>query len=176
MRKSAKKSLQIEAIQETQVPGNGTTNPAILVGIDWADKEHAYCALLPNGKLKTGSFKQSKTGVDEWIAELEKLAPNCNIDVCIETSTGALINTLMEFDKVQIFPVNPLALANYRKAFAPGGGKNDPASQADYDRSSLAANPRPSMPIAGCTDPRSERIDQELRCRDQGTRKEAYGL
>lgn len=126
MRKLAKKSLQIEAIQETQVPGNGTTNQAILVGIDWADKEHAYCALLPNGKLKTGSFKQSKTGVDEWIAELEKLAPNCNIDVCIETSTGALINTLMEFDKVQIFPVNPLALANYRKAFAPGGGKNDP--------------------------------------------------
>lgn len=126
MRKSAKKSLQAEAIQGTQVLGNGTTNPAILVGIDWADKEHAYCALLPNGKLKTGSFKQSKTGVDEWIAELEKLAPNCNIDVCIETSTGALINTLMEFDKVQIFPVNPLALANYRKAFAPGGGKNDP--------------------------------------------------
>ena len=32
----------------------------------------------------------------------------------------------MEYKKVRIFPVNPLSLANYRKAFAPGGGKNDP--------------------------------------------------
>lgn len=39
---------------------------------------------------------------------------------------GALINALMEYPQVRIFPVNPFALANYRKAFAPGGGKNDP--------------------------------------------------
>ncbi len=32
----------------------------------------------------------------------------------------------MECPQVRIFPVNPLALSNYRKAFAPGGGKNDP--------------------------------------------------
>jgi transposase len=122
MRKSSKNSGQNESPQTT------TEAPfvAILVGIDWADKEHAYSALLPNGKVKTGSFNQSKTGVDEWIAELAKLAPKCNIDVCVETSTGALINTLMEYPQIRIVPVNPLALANYRKAFAPGGGKNDP--------------------------------------------------
>ncbi len=98
----------------------------IQVGIDWADKEHAYSALLPSGKIKTGSFKQNKSGIDDWIAELSKLVPYCNIDVCIETSSGALINALMEYPRVRIFPVNPGALANYRKAFAPGGGKNDP--------------------------------------------------
>ena len=98
----------------------------IQVGIDWADKEHAYSALLPSGNIKNGSFKQNKTGVEEWIAELSALAPDCNIDVCIETSSGALINALMEYSQVRIFPVNPCALANYRKAFAPGGGKNDP--------------------------------------------------
>lgn len=37
-----------------------------------------------------------------------------------------MINALSEYQQVRIFPLNPLALANYRKAFAPGGGKNDP--------------------------------------------------
>jgi transposase len=33
---------------------------------------------------------------------------------------------LLTFDGVTIFPINPAALNNYRKAFAHGGGKNDP--------------------------------------------------
>lgn len=44
-----------------------------------------------------------------------------------EQTRGALINALLMFSDVHIFPVNPAALANYRKAFAHGGGKNDPA-------------------------------------------------
>jgi transposase len=112
------------------ITADGISAPApkntIQVGIDWADKEHAYSALLPSGKIKTGSFKQNRTGIDDWLTELSELVPDCNIDICIETSSGALINALMEYSQVRIFPVNPFALANYRKAFAPGGGKNDP--------------------------------------------------
>lgn len=103
-----------------------TPNNTIQVGIDWADKELSYSTLLSSGTIKTGSFKQNKAGVEEWTEELSKLAPDCNIDVCIETSSGALINALMEYAQVRVFPVNPLALANYRNAFAPGEGKNDP--------------------------------------------------
>jgi transposase len=121
MRSSATNQLNATDSISAATPKN-----TIQVGIDWADKEHAYTALLPSGKIKTGSFKQNKSGIDDWIAELSKLVPDCNIDICIETSSGALINALMEYPQVRIFPVNPGALANYRKAFAPGGGKNDP--------------------------------------------------
>ena len=124
MRKSAKNSLLSPSApmpETAPVP-----EKTVLVGIDWADKEHAFSTLLPSGKLKAGSFKQTKTGIDDWIQEIAKLAPGCIIDVCIETSSGALINALMEYSHVRIFPVNPLAMANYRKAFAPGGGKSDP--------------------------------------------------
>ena len=51
-----------------------TSKNTIQVGIDWADKEHAYSALLPSGKIKTGSFKQNRTDIDEWIAELSSIA------------------------------------------------------------------------------------------------------
>ena len=114
----------------TSLPENLTSDapslPAILIGIDWADNEHAYCARLPDGTARTGSFKQKQQASESWIAELCKAAPNAMLDICIETSTGPLINALSEYPQVRIFPLNPLALANYRKAFAPGGGKNDP--------------------------------------------------
>ncbi len=122
MRKTTRKP----APEISQPAAPNTTELTILVGIDWADKEHAFSALLPCGKIKSGTFKQSKVGIDAWLAELKKLAPNCKVDVSIETSSGALVNALLEYSDVRIFPVNPLALANYRKAFAHGGGKNDP--------------------------------------------------
>jgi transposase len=37
-----------------------------------------------------------------------------------------LINALREYALAEVYPVNPKALANYRSAFAHGGGKNDP--------------------------------------------------
>ena len=45
----------------------------------------------------------------------------------IETTKGPLINALLKYDGIDIYPINPTALANYRKAFAHGGGKNDPS-------------------------------------------------
>lgn len=66
--------------------------PRILIGIDWADSEHAFAALMPNGARKAGSFKQKKTAIDEWIKELRTAAPEATIDICIETSRGGLIN------------------------------------------------------------------------------------
>ena len=37
-----------------------------------------------------------------------------------------MISALLKYDDITIYPVNPAALAAYRKAFAHGGGKNDP--------------------------------------------------
>jgi hypothetical protein len=97
-----------------------------LIGIDWAENEHEFSAALPDGTVQRGAFKQKKVAIDEWGNELATLHPNATLDVCIETSTGALINALLEYPQVRVFPVNPLALCSYRKAFAVGGGKNDP--------------------------------------------------
>ena len=123
---TSRHSMKNQENSEIPTTENAPLQAAILIGIDWADNEHAFCARLPDGNVKAGAFKQKKLAIDEWIAELSALAPNARLEICIETSTGALINALMEYSQVRIFPVNPLALASYRKAFAPGGGKNDP--------------------------------------------------
>lgn len=44
---------------------------SILVGIDWAYEEHAFFALLPDGKTNKGSFKQSQESIAYWIGDLQ---------------------------------------------------------------------------------------------------------
>lgn len=97
----------------------------ILVGIDWADKLHAFEAIDPKGKRQYGTFKQSQAEVAGFIESFASRFPGARILICIEATRGPLINSLMEFPCVEIFPVNPAALASYRKSFKHGGGKND---------------------------------------------------
>ena len=99
---------------------------AILVGIDWADKLHAFHAIHPDGSIHAGTFKQTPQDIANWLAELQARFPGARLNVCLETSRGALINALTQYPLIAVFPVNPNALANYRKAFSHGGGKSDP--------------------------------------------------
>ena len=97
---------------------------SILVGIDWADKAHEYHLVTPDGQVKHGEFKQAPESIAHWIASLKQQHPDAQIEICIETSRGALINGLLEHD-VKLFPINPNALAKYRESFNHGGGKSD---------------------------------------------------
>jgi len=102
------------------------TSPRILVGIDWADGEHVYVMCDPHGALHRGTVQQSPEAIAQLLADWQRTYPDTRVDVCLETSRGPLINALLEHPQVHLYPVNPNALANYRKAFAHGGGKNDP--------------------------------------------------
>ena len=45
--------------------------------------------------------------------------------VGLEQSRGALIYQLMGYELFELYPINPSQLANYRKAFATSGAKDD---------------------------------------------------
>src|SRR5688572_8730856 len=117
-----------EATQHLVTPSDA--KPRILVGIDWADGEHTYVMLDPQGNCQEGSVQQSPVALAELLAGWQHDFPDSLVEVCLETSRGPLINGLLEHPQVHIYPVNPNALANYRRAFAHGGGKNDPVDAA----------------------------------------------
>ena len=112
----------------TQAPPTESTSTqsTITIGIDWADRQHAFAATLPDGTIEAGSFKHNPLVIKHWIRGWQKRFPGSTLEICIETSRGSLINSLVQFDCVSIWPVNPHALSSYRKAFAHGGGKSDP--------------------------------------------------
>ena len=99
--------------------------PSILVGIDWADAEHTYEMLDPHGQYHQGTVRQTPAALGELLTQWQQQFPEAAVDVCLETSRGPLVNALLEHPHVRLYPVNPNSLANYRKAFAHGGGKND---------------------------------------------------
>ena len=108
---------------------NKTTEPQaqiICIGIDWADQEHAYHLIDQNGKSHCGTVKQDAAQIRDLIDLWQQKFPGCGLAVAIEQSKGPLINALLPYDALDIYPVNPAAMASYRKAFAHGGGKNDP--------------------------------------------------
>lgn len=99
----------------------------IIVGIDWANQDHVFHLQVDGKKPVTGSFKQDPEDIQLLIEGWRKRFPDCTFAIAIETSKGPLINALVNYQDVVIYPINPAALANYRKAFAHGGGKNDPS-------------------------------------------------
>jgi transposase len=65
--------------------------------------------------------------IDHWARELAARFPSGNIAVCLEPSKGSLIYTLLTYDHLVLYPINPRMLAKFREAFAPSGKKDDPA-------------------------------------------------
>ena len=104
---------------------NSLTQNTALIGIDWADQTHAWH--LQHGDSQTaGTVEQDADAIDDWINRLRKDHPDCQFACAIETNKGALISALLQHEDIIIYPINPTAMAAYRKAFAHGGGKNDP--------------------------------------------------
>jgi transposase len=100
---------------------------AVLVGLDWADQQHEVCWWdSRSGRIQDRSLKQSTEAISEWIWGLMSTHPGGGIAICLEQSRGAVINALMHYPMVDLYPVNPVTVAKYRSAFTPSGAKDDP--------------------------------------------------
>lgn len=101
------------------------TDP-LLIGIDWADSKHDYFLTAPDGTTHCGEFASTPNAIADQVKSWRIITPGAKVIVAIEATKGAIVNALLEYEDVEIRLVNPAALANFRKAFAHGGGKNDP--------------------------------------------------
>lgn len=107
------------------------TEYAVLVGLDWADQKHVLCYReTATGQTETRSLEQRPEQINEWIVDLMAKHPGGRIAVCLEQSRGPVIYALMGYAELDLYPVNPVTLANYRTAFRPSGAKDDPTDAA----------------------------------------------
>jgi hypothetical protein len=66
--------------------------------------------------------------IDPWARGLADRFPGGTMAVCLEPSTGSLIDALLTYDHVVLSPIHPRMLAKFREALAPSGKKDDPAA------------------------------------------------
>ncbi len=103
-------------------------NACVLIGLDWADREHAVCRLLPDGGTEHRQLEHTPEAIADWLAGLRKQFPGRPIRIALEQSRGALMNALRRFAdlELELYPINPKQLARYRDAIHPSGAKSDP--------------------------------------------------
>ena len=99
--------------------------PAVVVGIDWADRQHVVC-VLDGERAAVSILEQDPQAIAQWLDGLRRRFADRPIEIALEQSRGALVHALRECEGVRLYPINPKQLARYREAMYPSGGKDDP--------------------------------------------------
>jgi hypothetical protein len=101
---------------------------AALVGLDWADREHAWVLQWSDtGVRERGRLEQTPEAVERWLSELMERLNGRRIAVAIEQKHGAVVWMLLKYECVEIYPIHPQAAGQFRQALHPSGSKSDPA-------------------------------------------------
>jgi len=107
------------------------TDYAVLVGLDWADRKHDLCWRdTATGNIHTEVLEHRSEQINDWVRQRVSEHPGRRIAVCLEQTRGSVVHALMGHPEVDIYSVNPVTLADYRKAFHPSGVKDDPLDAA----------------------------------------------
>ena len=99
---------------------------AAFIGIDWADEKHDVY-LTAAGKCEHCVIPQRAEDLQAWVADLRQRFAGRPVAVCLEQSRGGLIYSLLNYEFLVLFPINPKQLSHYREALSPSGCKGDPS-------------------------------------------------
>lgn len=114
---------------------NSVTTPepawAAFVALDWGSQRHAWI-LQPadGGKREEGFLDNTPEAVLVWAAELERRFVGRPIAVALEQKRGSVVNLLLVYPHLAVFPVPASMSSSYRKTFVPSGAKDDPGDAA----------------------------------------------
>jgi len=105
-----------------------STEFAAYVGLDWADEKHDLCILeAGSNRIETLKLDHKPESICNWAAQLRQRHQGKPIASALEQKRGALLYSLMHYEFIVLYLVNPKALASYRDVFATSGTKDDPA-------------------------------------------------
>jgi transposase len=104
---------------------NPSPKLALIIGIDWADKEHQAYVIDRDGNGSYETFQQSPEAINAWVSEKLAQSGGAPIGIILEQKRGPLINALMFRENVVLYPINPKQLASYRDSYTNAGCKDD---------------------------------------------------
>jgi transposase len=95
------------------------------VGLDWAAREHAVCAIDERGAVVTRfTAAHTAAGMADLVARLGKLAPPAELRIAIERPTGLVVDSLVDAG-FAVVPIHPNAVKASRARYSAAQGKTD---------------------------------------------------
>ena len=99
---------------------------ACVVGVDWGEGKHAYAVRSGSGEQHRGLIAADPESVHDWVRKLRDRYPEGVIVLGLEQSRGGLIYALLQYDFLEVVPINPRAAKAYRDSLYLSGAKDDP--------------------------------------------------
>jgi transposase len=152
--------------------------PEAWIGLDWGDQTHSFALQERGGQIQTGTIDHSAENLHRWLQELEQRFGARPVRLGLETSRGAVVSALLQYPWLEIYPINPVTSARYRRAFTPSGAKDDlPDALLCLELvRDHTAKLRPLVPqdpqtlkLAGLTEVRRDMVDRRTRLLNQET-------
>lgn len=98
---------------------------AALIGIDWGDKQHAYCIRSSDGHTHSATLIHSSESIHQWLLELEQRFESKPVAIAIEAGCVPLMAALRQYPWAMVYRIHPLTSHRFRSAFTPSGAKDD---------------------------------------------------
>ena len=129
---------------------------AAFVALDWSSQKHAWI-LQPadGGKRKEGYVDNTPEAIAVWAAGLHQRFRGRPVAVALEQKRGSVVNLLLPYAHLVLFPVPASMSASYRKTFVPSGAKDDPTDAGWIPDllcaiGTVSAASRPMTPTPAC--------------------------
>jgi transposase len=104
---------------------------AAFVALDWGSRKHAWILQSADGgKREQGFVDNTPEAVAIWAAELHRRFGGRPVAVALEQKRGSVVNLLLPYAHLALFPVPASMSSSYRKTFVPSGAKDDPGDAA----------------------------------------------
>jgi len=99
---------------------------ACCIGLDWGDEKHAT-ALQQRGShaIECAELSSKPEAVHQWLESLQSRFGRLPVAIALEASKGAIVDILLQYPWLTIYPVHPATSRRFSKAFAPSGAAND---------------------------------------------------
>src|SRR5438874_11323045 len=115
---SARKTKNNPTLKMNQTKLNriasGQGDFAALIGLDWASQRHALCLYdCATGKRESCTLEHAPEAIAQWAHGLQQRFGGRKIALCLEQAKGALINALLEYSFLVLYPINPATAARY---------------------------------------------------------------
>jgi transposase len=100
----------------------------VLVGVDWAEAQHAACLMQPDGAVvRRLTIPHSAAGLARLREAIATVEPEpAEVLIAVERPDGLLVEALLDAGYV-VYALNPKAVDRYRERTRVAGGKTDPA-------------------------------------------------
>jgi len=97
------------------------------VGLDWADQKHDVFVRFANGDSYRRTIDSRPEAIQDWLLELRSTCGEGKIAIALEQRRGALFFHLStHLSWIDLYPINPLSLASFRKTFFSSLAQDDP--------------------------------------------------